>query len=164
MTNPALQKVLDEVMALADTASPHAVALGLRFVSLTPELCVAEAAYNENLIGDPETGVLHGGVATALLDHVSGMAAFAGLGAAAAPATLDLRIDYLRAAAPGRALRAEARCVRATPILAFVSAVAHDGDIDDPVALARAAFMVPKANVEQAQKARETLREQGYDV
>ncbi len=149
-----LQATLDSVRDLVIDGSPHAVALGMRAVSLTPELAVAELPYSEKLIGDPKTRVIHGGAATALLDHVSGMAAFAALGGEAAPATLDLRIDYFRAAEPGKTLVAEARPRMATRVVAWIDALVHDGDRDDPVAVARAAFMVPEANVEQARAAR----------
>ncbi|MND78153.1 hypothetical protein D3C80_698620 [compost metagenome] len=57
-------------------------------------------------------------------------------------ATLDLRVDYMRAAAPGRDLLAEARCYRLTRNLAFVRAWAFEDDPTDPVAAAQSAYMV----------------------
>ena len=123
--------------------SPHAMSLKMRTVSVAPGRCVLEAPYDESLIGDPETKVIHGGVAMALLDHASGVAAALAMKGQGSPATLDLRIDYYRAARPGRTLVAEARCVRTTRHIAFVSASAHDGDPDDPVASAQSSFVIP---------------------
>lgn len=164
MTKPGLQELLDQIGDLFVEGSPHAKALGLKLVELKPARAVIEAPYDDRLVGDPDTGVLHGGVATALIDHTCGLAAFSGLGGEAAVVTLDLRIDYMRAAAPGKSLIAEATCDRVTAHVAFVTGLAHDGDPSDPVATARAAFIAPKPNVAQAKAARAALKEQGHEV
>jgi acyl-coenzyme A thioesterase PaaI-like protein len=57
-------------------------------------------------------------------------------------ATLDLRIDYMRAAEPGKDVFAKAHCFKVTKNVAFVRAVAYDDDPEDPVAAATAAFML----------------------
>ena len=137
------QEDREKIGGLIVDGSPHAVSLNMRTVAVGPGSCTLEAPYDESLIGDPETGVVHGGVATALLDHASGVAAALAMEGAGSPATLDLRIDYFRAARPGRTLVATARCVRTTTNIAFVSASAHDGDPDDPVASAQSAFIIP---------------------
>jgi len=143
MSDDDLQKKLDEIRDLVVDFSPHAAALGMRVQRFEPGFCIIEVPYDPTLVGDPDTGVFHGGVASALLDHASGMAAASGMNAEASPATLDLRINYFRAAKPGEALVAEARCLKTTRHVAFVTAIAHDGDPDDPVATAQSSFMIP---------------------
>ena len=122
--------------------APQAVALGIRTLSVEPGVATLTAPYRAELVGDPDTGVIAGGVVTTLLDHACGQAVFAALGEATSIATLDLRIDYMRAAEPGLDVRATAHCYKLTRRIAFVRATAYDRDIDDPVATAQAAFML----------------------
>ncbi|PIW31230.1 MAG: thioesterase [Rhodobacterales bacterium CG15_BIG_FIL_POST_REV_8_21_14_020_59_13] len=153
----SLQELLNRLAPLIVDGSPHAQALGLALDGLGPARATMRAPYREDLIGDPETGVMHGGVVTALLDHACGVAAFSGLGAKETPATLDLRIDYMRPAEPGRDIIAEAECIRAHGLIAFVRATAHDGDESDPVATASAAFMVTRPSREAAERVRKAI-------
>lgn len=122
--------------------TPHARALGLRITDVSQGKAKGRAPYREDLVGDPDTGVIAGGVIIAFLDHLSGVAAMTSLGAMTPIATLDLRIDYMRAAAPGRDVLAEAHCYKVTRSVAFVRAVAFEDSPDDPVANAVGAFMV----------------------
>lgn len=127
---------------IMNTGSPQAVALGLRTVEIGPGRVVMTAPYREDLIGNPATGVIAGGVVTTMLDHASGQAVYAALDLPDAVATLDLRIDYMRRAEPGKDLFVEAHCYRVTHAIAFVRAVAYDADSADPVATAQSAFML----------------------
>ena len=140
------QTRLETLAPLIVDGCPHAVELGFRIDTLARGHCAMSAPYSQELVGDPETGTLHGGVITALLDHACGIAAFAGLGAVDTPATLDLRIDYMRPARPGMTVTAEAHSLKSHGLVAIVRATAHDGDAEDPVAVAQAAFMVSKAS------------------
>lgn len=120
----------------------HAGALGFTLVSAGADGVTLKTPYRPELVGDPDTGVLAGGVVTALLDHVSGQAVFAAGGEGGSIATLDLRIDYMRGAEPGLDLYAHAHCYKVTRSVAFVRATAYERDPADPVATAQSAFML----------------------
>ncbi len=99
--------------------------------------------YDEKLIGNPQTGVLHGGAITAVLDAACGVAVFAKLVDLIPVATLDLRIDYLKPASPGKDVYARAECFKVTRSIAFVRCDAfHEGSEADIVAVANGTFML----------------------
>jgi uncharacterized protein (TIGR00369 family) len=72
--------------------------------------------YRPVFIGDIKTGVLHGGVVTAMLDESCGMAVQLALDGTRAIATLDLRIDYQKPATPGLDIKAHSICYRVTQV------------------------------------------------
>lgn len=123
-------------------AAPQAKALGVTFVSVDEAQAVLKIAYKPDLVGDPDTGVIAGGVITTLLDQTCAQAVWAALPAYTSIATLDLRIDYMRAAEPGLDVFAHAHCYKLTRSVAFVRAQAYHQDPDDPIATAQAAFML----------------------
>lgn len=126
-------------------AVPHGAALGMQVVSTSEARGSLHVPFREDLIGDPETEVIAGGVVTALLDHCCGLAIKSARADMSMTATLDLRIDYLRPAKPRSGITAEAHCYKLTRSIAFVRAQAWDESADDPVATAQAAFMLTGA-------------------
>jgi uncharacterized protein (TIGR00369 family) len=121
---------------------PHNKALGIAILELTPTQTVFRLPYDPKLVGNPDTGVLHGGPITALLDGASGAAVFAALTTWVPIATLDLRIDYLRPAEPPKDVLATATCYRVTKNVAFTRAIAYHDDPSDPIASAVGTFMI----------------------
>ena len=134
--------IMRQVASAMNEGSPQARALGFQSVSLDKATAVLKVPYDKKLVGDPDTGVIAGGVVTTLLDHCCGQAAHAALDEFKFIATLDLRIDYMRAAEPGKDIFARAHCFKVTKNVAFVRAVAYETDPDDPIAAATAAFML----------------------
>jgi hypothetical protein len=55
---------------------------------------------------------------------------------------------------------AVARTIKVSGLIAFVSAFAHDGDTEDPVATAHAAFMVSRVSQAAAERAKADFDEQ----
>lgn len=123
-------------------AIPHNKALGIEVGDLTDAEARYRLPWDERLVGDPDTGVLHGGAITALLDACCGSAVFNALPDPQPIATLDLRIDYLQPAAPRRDVHAHATCYKVTRNVAFVRAVAFHDDEADPIASAAGTFML----------------------
>ena len=115
---------------------------GLQLDRAAPGESWSSLPYRPVFVGDTETGVIHGGVVTAMLDESCGIAVQLALDGTRAIATLDLRIDYQKPATPGLDIRAHAVCYRVTRSIAFVRATAYQDSEDDPVATATACFMV----------------------
>jgi uncharacterized protein (TIGR00369 family) len=136
--SPQIRVIADAMMQ----GAPHGRALGLTILSVERARARGLVPYRADLIGDPETGVIAGGVITAFLDNLCGVAVMAALEHPTSIATLDLRIDYMRAAIVGRDVLADAHCFRLTRSIAFVRAVAFECAPDDPIATATATFML----------------------
>jgi uncharacterized protein (TIGR00369 family) len=121
---------------------PQNAALGIKVVLIARAEAVFELPYADHLIGNPDTGVIHGGVITTLLDGISGCAVLAGLDKLEPLATLDLRIDYLKPATPNRSVFAKATCYHITKNVAFTRAVAYHDDESDAIAHSVGTFML----------------------
>src|SRR5215813_6804667 len=128
--------------AIAERRSLYGHASGLRIDRAERGEAWSSLPYQSVFVGDMESGVVHGGVVTAMLDESCGMAVQLALDGSRAIATLDLRIDYQKPATPGLAIRAHSLCTRVTRSIAFVRATAYQESEDDPVATATACFMI----------------------
>ena len=125
------------------THAPYAVALGMKYVASSPEgRGSILLPWRADLAGTDGSSIVAPGAVTALIDHTCGLAIMAGFGIAANPATLDLRIDHMRPAAPHTDITCAAHCYRATKTIAFLRAEAWDVSPDDPIATAQAAFIL----------------------
>lgn len=140
MPNPDLLNILPQLAS----GSAHTHALGFKLESVDGDKVRLRAPYKPEFVGDPLTGVLSGGLVSTVLDHVGGLSVWLALDQFQSIATLDLRVDYMRAAAPGRDLIAEAQCFRLNRSMAFVRAWAFEDDPSNPVAASQAAYIIHK--------------------
>lgn len=125
-------------------ALPHARALAMDLVELGQGFATVTMPWDARLVGDPVTGVLHGGAVSALLDTASGAAVMCHPAAPMSTATLGLRVDYMRPATPGQSITARAVCHHVTRNVAFVRVTATDADETRPVAMGTGTFTLER--------------------
>jgi len=119
----------------------HGGALGIAYRAHGPDWVELSLPYDERLVGMPDSGILASGPIVSLMDMATSLAIWVRLGRFRHQATLDLRVDYLRPAVPGRAIVGRGECYGVTRSVGFVRGTAHDGDAADPVAHVGGTFM-----------------------
>lgn len=122
------------------SAGGHTKDIGLRLVAHGDNWAELAFDYDPRLASSAETGILASGPIVSLIDTASGAAIISTNAGMQSMATLDLRVDYMRAAMPGRTMHARATCHRVARNIAFVRCEAHDGDPGDLVATAMGSF------------------------
>jgi uncharacterized protein (TIGR00369 family) len=127
----------------------HNGLVGSRYVAHGEDWVELAIPYDPRLVADEASGVLASGPIVALMDMAASMAIWVRKGAFAPHATLDLRVDYLRPAIPGRTVIGRGECYRLTRHVSFVRGQAHDGDPADPVAHVAGTYM----NLDPARRA-----------
>ncbi len=152
---------IDVAEQLVTNAIPHAKEMGIEFVALEDARMTIKVEQQPHFVGNPESGVIHGGVITTLLDSVSGIAVYAKTGRFEPLATLDLRIDYLKPSAPGLPIFAQAECYKATSSVAFVWGIAYQVNREDPIAHSAGSFMLSTKGASMRSKAK---KETGHDL
>src|SRR5258705_10005556 len=92
--------------AIKGRRSVYGLISGLRLDRAAPGEAWSSLPYRPVFVGDTETGVLHGGGVTAMLDESCGMAVPLALDGTRAIAPLDLRIHYHKPPTPGPHIKA----------------------------------------------------------
>lgn len=128
------------------SALPHSAALGMRIDGVGAGHATVSMAWDARFVGDPVTGVIHGGAVSALMDTASGAAVMCHPSGPVGTATLGLRIDYMRPATRGQTITARADCYHVTRSVAFVRVTATDDDTTRPVAMATGTFTLDGAS------------------
>ena len=123
----------------------HCNVLGLTVERADADGLTMRLPYSDMIVGNPLTGVVHGGSLTTLMDTACGTAVFAVLPGFELCPTLDLRMDYMTAAQPGLDLIAEASVVRIASSVVFtqceVFQAAGGGQERELIARCAATFM-----------------------
>lgn len=133
--------IFDPAKFFAARIGGHGDRIGIDYVAHGEDWCDLLLPFSPELIGDPARGVIASGPIVALLDMATSVSVWLKRGAFLPHATLDLRVDYLRAAMPGNAVTGHGECYRLSRSIAFVRGTAHDGDPDDPIAHVAGTFM-----------------------
>lgn len=119
----------------------HCQVLGMSVHSAKPEGLILRLPYSPQIVGNPETGVIHGGAITTLMDTTCGISTVCVLPEFEICPTLDLRIDYMHPAEPHKDVFGFAECYRVTPNVIFTRGYAYQDDPSQPIAHVVGAFM-----------------------
>ena len=139
--NDAFSAVRDKVIEVVPNLN-HCKLLGVEVVKAAPSELTLSIPYNEHLVGNTETGVVHGGVLTTLMDTACGFAAILAQTNPSICPTLDLRIDYMNPAEPKKTILGKAEAYRVSRSVIFTRGIAyHEGDEQNPIAHCTASFM-----------------------
>jgi uncharacterized protein (TIGR00369 family) len=119
----------------------HNGLIGVRYSAHGEGWAELRLPYNEALVSDAATGILASGPILTMMDMVTSMSIWLRRGTFEPQATLDLRVDYLRPAEPGKDVFGRGECYHMTRSIAFVRGQAHDGDPSRPVAHVAGTYM-----------------------
>jgi uncharacterized protein (TIGR00369 family) len=123
------------------SALRHCQVLGLTVHAIDSQRLTLRLPYSRQIIGNPETGVIHGGAITTLMDTTCGISTLCVLPDFEICPTLDLRIDYMRPAEPNKDVFGVAECYRVTPNIIFTRGFAYQDDPEQPIANVVGTFM-----------------------
>lgn len=121
----------------------HSARLGMKVIDAVERKVRVRLPWREDLVGNPETGILHGGAIFAFMDQAGGLAnTCTTFPIFEITPTIDMRVDHLRAPAKGAAVICEAECYRMSQQVMFVRmTVFEEGNEEEPVATGLATYM-----------------------
>ncbi len=119
----------------------HCQVLGIELEQADAQGLTLRLPYSRQIVGNPETGVIHGGAITTLMDTTCGISTVCALAEFEICPTLDLRVDYMHPAEPNKDVFGFAECYRVTPHVIFTRGYAYQDDPDQPIAHVVGAFM-----------------------
>ena len=140
--SPLLQWSPEELHRFLVERIPFNAHCGITIAEVGRGRLVADLPFDPALVGDAQAGALHEGPIMVMLDTICGTVALTDMDTPRRTATLDLRVDFLRAPGAGRGVRCVAEIVAIGEHVLTTRALAHDGDPADPVATAIGSFAV----------------------
>lgn len=123
------------------SALRHCQVLGIAVEAADSHGLTLRLPYSSSIIGNPDTGVIHGGAITTLMDTTCGISTVCALPDFEICPTLDLRIDYMHPAEPHKDVYGFAECYRVTPNIIFTRGFAYQDDPQQPIAHVVGTFM-----------------------
>lgn len=119
--------------------------LGAMIESLDPNGLRVRIPFQPVMVGDTRWNVVHSGLLMILLDSLCGISIIQKMTTPTPIATLDLRVDYLRAVPAGEDIYVTANCHKIGRNVAFTKGAIYTSDVDDPAAIANGSFMLGTA-------------------
>jgi len=132
------------LMAMAGrflSALRHCQLLNMRVAQADGNGMTLVLPWSPAIVGNPQTGAVHGGALTTLMDTTCGMATLCVLPRFEVCPTLDLRIDYMHPAEAGKDIYGHAQCYRVTRDVIFTRGTAYQDDPDQPICQVVGTFM-----------------------
>jgi 1,4-dihydroxy-2-naphthoyl-CoA hydrolase len=137
------QDLAEIMMSGTQTGGGLMAYLGVEIVEVGPGIVTAEMQVQEEMVHG--FGALHGGVVSALVDHVLGSAVFPVVPKGTWPATLEFKINYLAAVRSG-VVRATGRVVSLRKRTAVVQVDVTNDDRPVATALGTISLNPPKTS------------------
>lgn len=119
----------------------HNGLVGLAYRDHGPGWCDLQLPWREELVGDQATGILASGPIITMMDMATSISIWLKADQFRPQATLDLRVDYLRPAEPGKTVIGHGECYKMTKSIAFIRGEAHEGDPARPIAHVAGTYM-----------------------
>ena len=152
------------LMAMAErflSALKHCQLLQMRVAHADADGMTLILPWSAAIVGNPQTGAVHGGALTTLMDTTCGMATLCALPQFEVCPTLDLRIDYMHPAEPGKDVFGFAECYRVTPNVIFTRGYAYQDDPEQPIAHVVGAFMRMGKSVQGGGELQQNIQQGG---
>lgn len=127
------------------TGHNHNGLIGTEYCAHGDDWCELRVPYREDLVGDTATGIIASGPIITMMDSATSISVWLATKKFRPQATLDLRVDYLRPAEPGKTVYGHGECYKVTKSIAFVRGEAHDGDPARPLAHVAGTYMFTDA-------------------
>jgi uncharacterized protein (TIGR00369 family) len=121
--------------------SGHNGLVGMTYSAHGSDWCEMTLPWRDDLVGDAATGIIASGPVITMMDMATSISCWLKAGAFRPQATVDMRVDYLRPAEPGKTVIGRGECYKLTRRIAFVRGEAHDGDPSRPLAHVTGTFM-----------------------
>lgn len=123
------------------SALRHCQLLKMQVQEIDEQAVTLVLPYSPSIVGNPQTGAIHGGAITTLMDTALGMATLCALPEFEVCPTLDLRIDYMGPGVAHRDVFGQAHCYRVSREVIFIRGVAYQDDPQQPIAQAVGTYM-----------------------
>jgi len=137
MNESSLQAMAERFLS----ALKHCQLLQMRVAHADRDGMTLMLPWSASIVGNPQTGAVHGGALTTLMDTTCGMATLCVLPRFEVCPTLDLRIDYMHPAEAGKLIYGHAQCYRVTRDVIFTRGSAYQDDPDQPICQVVGTFM-----------------------